>query len=81
MATGEKAKAARAKERAAATKEHDRIVRLEVDERLENERRRELDSQGPRQASRRVKPDPNGNIDERMAALLKDHQDMGARPK
>ncbi len=29
----------------------------------------------------RVKPDPQGNIDQRMAALLKDHQEMGARPK
>jgi hypothetical protein len=26
-------------------------------------------------------PDPQGDIDQRMAALLKDHQDMGARPK
>jgi hypothetical protein len=26
-------------------------------------------------------PDPKGDIDQRMAALLKDHQEMGARPK
>lgn len=28
-----------------------------------------------------VEPDPNGDIDQRMAALLKDHQRMGSRPK
>ena len=28
---------------------------------------------------RRVKPDPEGNIDQRMAALLEDHKRMGAR--
>lgn len=27
----------------------------------------------------RAKPDPQGNIDQRMAALLKDHKEMGAR--
>ena len=27
----------------------------------------------------KVKPDPTGDIDQRMAALLKDHQKMGAR--
>lgn len=26
-----------------------------------------------------TKPDPNGDIDERMAALLQDHKRMGAR--
>lgn len=29
----------------------------------------------------KVTPNPEGNIDERMAALLEDHQKMGARPK
>ena len=29
----------------------------------------------------KVTPDPNGDIDQRMAALLQDHQEMGARPK
>jgi hypothetical protein len=28
---------------------------------------------------RRVKPDPEGDIDQRMAALLEDHKRMGAR--
>ena len=28
---------------------------------------------------RKVKPDPEGDIDQRMAALLQDHKDMGAR--
>jgi hypothetical protein len=27
----------------------------------------------------RARPDPEGNIDQRMAALLKDHKEMGAR--
>lgn len=28
-----------------------------------------------------AEPDPHGDIDQRMAALLKDHQRMGSRPK
>ncbi len=28
----------------------------------------------------KVSPDPRGDIDQRMAALLKDHQGMGSRP-
>jgi hypothetical protein len=27
----------------------------------------------------RARPNPNGNIDQRMAALLRDHREMGAR--
>ena len=30
---------------------------------------------------KKVKADPNGDIDQRMQALLEDHQEMGVRPK
>lgn len=32
-------------------------------------------------AAAKVKADPNGDIDQRMQALLEDHQAMGVRPK
>jgi hypothetical protein len=41
--------------------------------------RRDEETQALMERPRRVKPDPEGDIDQRMAALLEDHKQMGAR--
>lgn len=81
MATGEKAKAARAKQRAAATKEHDKAVAVNRAEREANEDAAARRAAASIATPKKVKADPEGDIDQRMAALLKDHQEMGARPR
>ena len=42
--------------------------------------RRQAETDALINKARRVKPDPEGDIDQRMAALLEDHRKMGARP-
>lgn len=63
---------------AAEAKKADAVHRAERDEALA---RAERDRLAVISAPAKVKPDPQGDIDARMAALLKDHQEMGARPK
>lgn len=81
MATGEKAKAARAKQRAAATKLAEKNDAEFLATRRGNEAAAEARALAAINSTRKVKADPQGDIDQRMAALLKDHQEMGARPK
>ncbi len=81
MATTEKDKAAQAKKRAASKKAADKQFATQIDEEARNESLREARAQAQINQPAKVKPDPQGDIDQRMAALLKDHQDMGARPK
>ena len=81
MATGEKAKAERAKKRAAATKLAEKNDAAFLAERRRNEATAEARALSAINEPAKVKPDPQGDIDQRMAALLKDHIEMGARPK
>jgi hypothetical protein len=81
MATTEKDKAAQAKKRAASKKAADKQTATIREEAARNDSLREARAQSQINQPAKVKPDPQGDIDQRMAALLKDHQDMGARPK
>jgi hypothetical protein len=79
MATTEKDKAAQAKKRAASTKEANQQQTRQVNELDRNRDLRDARAQSQINEPVKVKPDPQGDIDQRMAALLKDHKEMGAR--
>lgn len=63
---------------AAEAKKADAAHRAERDEALAQAERNRLAAIN---APAKVKADPKGDIDARMAALLQDHVRMGARPK
>jgi hypothetical protein len=81
VASTDKDKAARAERRAKSTKAADKQWATYAKETERNAALVEAKQAAAVNARKAVKPDPQGDIDQRMAALLKDHVDMGARPK